>query len=223
MPVPRFRAIIFDFDGVIIDSLEAHLAAWDAATVQVFGKKIVNLQQLSGYGTKSIAGILANRFGQPAMSKTLTKIKHDILMTKIDQIALFKGAYQVISRLYQQKYPFAIGSNSPWAFISSTLDHHGLSVPVIVGGDQVPRGKPHPDIFVECALKLDIKSSDRSGIGVFEDSLHGLRAAIAAGMIPIGVTSNHSSDELKKAGAIDTFNHVADALNDRWFTDVNLN
>jgi beta-phosphoglucomutase len=96
--------------------------------------------------------------------------------------------------------------------VRGTLAALGLAVPEVVCGDEVARGKPHPAIYWELANRLDVAPAERARVLVFEDSEPGLKAARAAGMIPVGITSEADDATLRGFGAVATFATLADAL-----------
>jgi HAD superfamily hydrolase (TIGR01509 family) len=126
----------------------------------------------------------------------------------------------MIAALAARRLPFGIASNSRKAFVAGALASLGVNVPVVTCGDEVRRGKPAPDLFWDCANRLGVAVHDRPRTVVFEDSPHGLKAAVAAGMLPIGVTSAVPADELLAAGAVAICMDLGDALNLGWLDQL---
>lgn len=217
----RVEAVIFDFDGVVVDSLSAHLSAWDAAAHVLFQQVIPEelRRTLPGRSTHAIAAMVAAHFGKPALSSVLADKKRAVLTEHKPEILLLPGAREVMEHLTKTKVPFGIASNAPRAFVHTTVATHQLKVPVALGVEDVARPKPAPDLFLSCANRLGIGHTRHSSVVVFEDSLHGLNAARDAGMYPVGLTTQHSPDELTGAGAKTTFANLLEALNTGFFVE----
>jgi HAD superfamily hydrolase (TIGR01509 family) len=194
-------AVIFDFDGVIVDSLSLHLDAWRQAYQMTFDLPLDDVEGLAGRSTEKIARILAERCHQPHRSTELATSKKQILKVMKTAIPLIAGARRAMDILSRQSVPYGIASNAPRDFIFSTLNAHNLSVPIVLGVDDVKSPKPAPDIFLLCAKRLGISVTDHQNVFVFEDSTHGIEAAVKAGMIPIGVATQHSDAMLISSGA----------------------
>ena len=207
----RPAGLIFDFDGVLADSLEAHLQAWSMAASSVFNIAPPDLRSLSGHSTRTIAHILSKQMGDMSLATVVAKTKESLLLTGSVKVNLYPGVIPLMRRLTAENTAFGIASNSQRAFISRVLEQHDLEIPVLVSSDDVSRLKPQPDIFWECSNRLKISPPKRHLIHVFEDSPHGIIAARKAGMIPIGITTTVSQEKLIQAGAIATATSVAHA------------
>lgn len=212
--------IIFDFDGVVVDSLTVHLEAWKSAYVHLFKDPLENTEGLVGRSTLAIAELLTTRANQPHMKLELAELKRSILRESQTSILPIPGALESFEWLAQERIPFGIASNAPRAFIIQTLDQLNVRVDHIFGIDDVPRPKPEPDGFMLCARSIGISFLDHSRTIVFEDSVHGLKAAVTAGMHPIGVTTQNSDAELKAGGALKTCRDIAHAFANGWFNDI---
>src|SRR5690606_33624540 len=96
-------------------------------------------------------------------------------------------------------------SNSKRPFVEKILNDHKLTPQVLVTAEDVIRPKPAPDLFWHCANLLGIPPQNRASIFVFEDTKHGIAAAIAAGMHPIGIATDIDKEHLLRAGAEHAF------------------
>jgi beta-phosphoglucomutase len=209
--------VIFDFDGVVVDSLSVHLEAWRISYQTLYGSPLIDTTGLPGRSTVAIADILSSRAGRPETKIKLADIKREILRQNRNQIKLLPGAAEAFDYLQRKNRPFGIASNAPRAFIASTLESHGISVDHFFGVDDVTRPKPEPDVFLKCAQALGISVTRHCDILVFEDSPHGLRAAIKAGMFGVGVLTQNNASEMFAAGAAVTCAHILEALQRGWF------
>lgn len=216
-------AIVFDFDGVIIDSLNLHVLAWQKATQELCNKTF-ELQEIYAQLDKSpelIAKYLAQN-DENIAQKIVQRKKNILLDYKNIVMPIFPGVWESFRFLQDHEIPFAIGSNAPKAFITNTLQSLGLEVPVVCGREDVQNAKPDPEIFILCAQKLAINPCDYDKILVFEDSIHGIIAAKRASMIPIGISTRHTIKELKDAGAVIVCAHLRDAYDQKLFENLSL-
>ncbi len=206
----QVAGFIFDFDGVVADSLSAHLRAWDAAMSAIFGQTIQNPARLIGQSTVRIAMILATEAGAPEKAPALVQLKRKSLENDPHKVGLLPGVRELFKAISDHALPWGIASNANRAFIEKTLANHAVHVPLVVAVEDVKNPKPAPDIFLLCAQKLNIGPTRHPQTIVFEDSVHGIHAAVKAGMFPIGVMTQHGSDELTKAGAQKVCRTLAD-------------
>ena len=193
-----------------------HLDAWAQATMQVFGATLHRPKELTGHATRTIAGILSKRFGDQSLAPTLVRVKQHILVENLKDLRLIEGAREFIEEAQKLHLPLGIASNSRRDFVGPALRAVGISVPVVVCGDDVSRPKPRPDIFWECARRIGMIHQKYAEVLVFEDSVHGIKAALAAGMIPIGLTTESPAENLLKAGAHATCSNLREAHQHNW-------
>jgi len=209
-------AVIFDFDGVVVDSLGVHIDAWKISFQALYGQELTDTAGLPGRSTAAIAEILSARIGQPATAYKLADLKRETLKESRLKIELLPGAKEAFDNLSARGIPFGIASNAPKAFIKTTLERLGIQVDHLFGSDDVQNPKPEPDVFFKCAKSLNISVVNHSRIIVFEDSPHGLRAAVKAGMFPIGVLTQNSSEQMISAGARVVCHHLRNAIENGW-------
>lgn len=207
-------AVILDFDGVVVDSLAAHLAAWSEAVQVVFKRPLADPETLARHSTRVIAQILAQRFGDSSLASTLAKVKERLLADGTVPVPILGNALAFLDAARAAGVPLGVASNSRGAYVRALLERHGLAsrLAAVVCGDEVRFPKPHPDIFWECANRMEVAAARRSRILVFEDSLHGIDAARAAGMAPVGIASLETEDALRARGAVATFAELGAAV-----------
>ncbi len=194
------RAVIFDMDGVIVDSEPLH------------EKAFLEVVEALGYG-ESHGLIYADYVGRPDRDmwedfiarnnpaqgmEELLSLKHERLAQIIrrDQ-PVFTGLPELLNKL-AGKYALALASGSERCIVEEVLALKGLRsfFPVTVSASEVPRGKPAPDIFLRTAELLGLAPGDCC---VIEDSKPGIAAGIAAGMRVIAITNTHPASELSHA------------------------
>jgi HAD superfamily hydrolase (TIGR01549 family) len=209
-------AVIFDFDGVVVDSLGVHIEAWKISFQALYSQDLTDTTGLPGRSTAAIAEILSARVGQPATANKLADLKRETLKESRLKIELLPGAKEAFDDLSARGIPFGIASNAPKTFIKTTLERLGIHVDHLFGSDDVLNPKPEPDVFFKCAKSLNISVLNHPKIIVFEDSPHGLRAAVKAGMFPIGVLTQNTSEQMLSAGARVVCHDLRHAIENGW-------
>jgi len=180
--------MIFDMDGVLIDSMPMHVLAWERY-LQRLGISVEDLERrMHGKRNSELVRDMIDAdlpedvvFRHGADKEQLFR---DMLLEKELSHAQIPGLLEFLER--HRGEPMAIGSNAEPENIEFVLERFGLRpyFPVAVNGMQVARPKPFPDIYLEAAKRLGVKP--RNCI-VFEDSPTGVEAGRAAGMRVVGV------------------------------------
>lgn len=202
VPLPPYAAVIFDFDGVIVDSTPLHIRCWEIAHERLYSIPLPDSARMVGKSGSQIARQLAATQGQEANWRQLYHLKSELLYEREGTIPFVPGVRQFILGLQTAGVPYGIGSNARRRFIEQILETAPeLRFQNIVSVDDVKRPKPHPDVFENCALLMGIPYEQRREILVFEDSPIGITAAIAGGMTPVGVTTQLNRNVLYNAGA----------------------
>lgn len=211
------KAVCFDFDGVIVDSMPYHLAAWSRAHRVIFGQELAVdvLNTLVGYSTKAIADRLCDRMGKRAARDKLAVQKMKELTASPESLQLFDGFNQLIKDLDAHTIPWAIVSNSPREFVQSILAAHHVQAPLILGLDDVKRPKPAPDPYLQALRHMKLEYAEHPQALVFEDSVHGIRAGVAAKATVIGISSSRPQEELLGAGAFACFETLLEFFDSR--------
>ena len=207
--------VIFDFDGVIVDSHPLHMAAWKAFLLSK--NKPVTDSDLSFVreGAKR-EEILRHFLGElsPEQLKSHGAEKDKLFQVRARELQLVYGFADFLDDLESAGLPCAVATSGSRARVEHALAAFELRnrFRAIVTGDEVDRGKPDPALFLLAAQALQI---ERSRILVFEDAVAGVLAAKAAGMKCVGITADGRESLLKQAGADLVMRDFADAnLND---------
>ncbi len=198
---PRLLAI-FDHDGVLVDSLEAHQAAWVELGERT-GWPITPefVRETFGMANPSIFRKLAGESITTADIARYTDLKEacyrDLARGKI---ALMDGVRNLLDRLTAAGFLLAVGTSGILANLQLTIDETGLNerFAAISSFEDFTHGKPDPEVFLVAASKAGVEP--RHAV-VFEDAVYGIQAAKAAGMRAIGVTTTSPAVNLYKAGA----------------------
>jgi HAD superfamily hydrolase (TIGR01509 family) len=187
MPRP-IRAVIFDMDGVLADS-EPSWNEIDAALLAEHGVAYRGEYHREVLGVSYPVAIEFYRktFGVTAPLDELMRRRAEIATEFFAKhIGLFPSTMSVLEELRQMNLRLGVGTSSVSTSARPFLDRHQLTAffEVIVTGDEVAHGKPHPDIYLRAAEKLRVPPEDCL---VIEDALSGIAAAKAANMRVVAI------------------------------------
>lgn len=180
--------MIFDMDGVLIDSMPLHTLAWERY-LQGLGITVPDLERRM-HGKRN-SELVRDMIGVDLPEDVVfrhgaekERMFREMLLEKELLHAQIPGLIEFLER--HRGTPMAVGSNAEPENIDFVLDRLGLRrfFPVTVNGMQVERPKPFPDIYLEAARQLGVTPANCI---VFEDSPTGARAGVAAGMRVVGV------------------------------------
>jgi HAD superfamily hydrolase (TIGR01509 family) len=196
------RAVVFDMDGVLIDSGAHHRDAWRLLLEDLGLTAAPDFWRLTiGRPAEEAVGLLLGRPVGAAEAVRLARRKRDHY-TRLAAHGMLPipGAPAFVAALARQGVPRAVATSASRRDVDALLAEVGVRrhFEVIVTADDVRWGKPDPEVYVRAAEGLGLPPS---GCVVFEDSVVGVHAARAAGMRVIGVTTAHGADELRAAGA----------------------
>ncbi len=206
------KGILFDFDGVVVDSFESHYSAWSSAFKELFNKEIAPYPKSHvGESPKKIAKYFCSVIGESNRSEELflLKDKHLDLYFKTPQ--LLPGVTEITSFLINKKIPYGVASNATKLFLKNSIERLKLNFTTVFGLEDYIKPKPAPEAYITLAKALSFTEKEFESIWVFEDSLTGTTAAKLAGMIPIGILAKNSEDEMRKAGSVMVFSSLLEA------------
>jgi HAD superfamily hydrolase (TIGR01509 family) len=201
------KAVIFDMDGVLIDSEPFHLVVNE----KIFANLGINLSEDEYHGFigtthKDMWSTIKKRYNLPQSVPELVnmQVSGNIDYIKNEEIEpiKIKGVTDLLSKIARENIKIGIASSSPTEVIKLVINKLGISdyFSAIVGGEEIKKGKPSPDIFLKAAKRLKSKPFDCI---VIEDSKNGVLAAKAAGMKCIGFKNpNSGNQDLRKADLI---------------------
>jgi len=192
----RWRAIIFDMDGLVLDSEPTYVKAWQAAADELgFAMPTEFWDGLSGCSGMTVTRRLQEQSGIRFNLEKFQQLSSVYWLAHVQHhgIAVKPGFFAVLDVLTEYGLPFCLATNSPLAAAQQCLAWAGLSdvFSYIVAGDMVAAAKPAPDIFLRAAAELAQPVEDCL---VLEDSPTGVRAALAAGTPCVFVPSFHPAD-----------------------------
>jgi beta-phosphoglucomutase len=207
------RAVVFDMDGVLVDSGAHHRDAWRATFRDLGVTPPPEFWRITiGRPADEAMALLVDGVDR-AEARRLAEMKrqHYTRLARRGTVAV-AGVPAFVDALARAAVPRAVATSATRRDLERVLVELGLRsrFDVVVTADDVHWGKPHPEVYLKAAAGLGV---DPGACVVFEDAVVGVQAARAAGMRVIGVTSAHTADELVRAGAERA---VADFEDVRW-------
>lgn len=208
-------AVLFDFDGVVVDSFQSHYGAWKKAFHQIFDIEIAPFphKELSGKAPSLIAEYFCKKIGQPEKSKDFLNLKNKLLSSSPTPPDLLPGVREIQEFLTQKNIPHGIASNASKSFLKVSLAQLKLGFKTYFGFEDFENPKPHPEAYIMLAKHLNIPEKKFFNTWVFEDSITGTTAAKEAGMIPIGILTMNTEEQMKAAGSQLFFPTLLEAYN----------
>ena len=199
------KAVIFDMDGVIIDSEPIHFEV-DMQTMREFGVNISKdeLNKYVGTTNEYMLNDLINKYKMQKSIKEILEYKMELTIRRIKEtkINAISGIPELLISLKHNNIKTAIGSSSPKELIITVIEKFQLGkyFDCIVSGDEVKEGKPKPDIYLEVSKRIGVNPEECI---VIEDSRNGVLAAKNAGMKCFGFRNvNSGNQDLSKADII---------------------
>jgi len=205
------KAVIFDLDGVIVESEDAHIES-ERQTFQKHNVKI-SAEELHTYTGTTAKAMFTDLIAKYKLNTTFQEInsqKEEILLKLLDQDANpTKGVLRLIQELKRKKIKLAVGSSSTRKLVDFILNKLNLTYTFdqVITAEDINLSKPDPEIFLKAAAELGVNSRQCL---VIEDSKLGVEAAKSAGMKCAGYRNPHSGNQdLSKADCvIDDFSKV---------------
>ena len=196
------HGVIFDMDGVLVDSGPAHHQSWqllarrnglgmsDAAFAETFG--MTSREIIRKFWGAQVADAEARRIDDEKEA-----LYRDLIR---GHVPLSPGARETLAALAQAGLVLAVGTSGPPENLELVLRETGLAgyFAATVTGFDVQRGKPAPDVFLLAAARAGLQPVD---CVVVEDAPVGIQAAVAGGMQAIGYAGTHAAERLTEAGA----------------------
>ena len=205
----RYRAVVFDMDGLLLDTE----VLWQRAEEELFaahGGVFSREDKLRVIGTsfEFTARYFAQRLGQPPergaqLVDEMIEAMHAALQR---DVAGRPGALELVARL-RGRVPLGLASNSPRRLVDAALLTAGLTdaFDAIVTSDDVARSKPAPDIYLEACRRLGVSPAETLAL---EDSSSGVAAAKAAGLACIAVPQYAETDVTAADRVIDSLEEL---------------
>jgi len=204
------KAIVFDLDGLMVDSEPLARRAWELV-LEDYDRILDEELYLKMIGLRledssRLVGETLNIKVDPADLARKEEAKFEVIMT--EGLPKMPGLDELISRIEEQAIPWAVATSSRLAYARTVLDSIGMldKCREIASGEEVTRGKPHPDVYLLASSRLGIRPEECMAL---EDSAPGCQSARAAGMLTIAVPDTlHNVDNFTYA------NHVYGSLSE---------
>lgn len=207
------QALIFDLDGTLVDTVYAHIFAWQKALAEagmaIEGWRIHRKIGMSGGLFTRAVGRELGREISPEEEDALQKRHGEIFIQLLPERRPLPGAIELIQFLYTNNILFGIATSGRRPEINGSLDILGIRPgTIVVERGDVLRAKPEPDLFLACQQRMGISPDNCYVVG---DAVWDLLAARRAGMLSIGLLSGgYGEDELSKAGAFRVYRDTAE-------------
>ena len=202
----RIKALIFDFDGLILDTETPDVRAWESIyaeygfpfPIEAWGQIVGGLGAAQFDAGMHLQSLLGRALDQQSLQAQQNEISHSL----VAQEQILPGVLDYLQEARRLRLKLAIASSSPHIWVETharRLDILGYFDAVICAEDVAPgRTKPNPDLFLSALKQLEV---EKEAAVVFEDSPNGIRAARAAGIfvvaVPNPVTSLLAVDNAK--------------------------
>jgi HAD superfamily hydrolase (TIGR01549 family) len=207
------QAMIFDLDGTLIDTVYAHVFAWQQALAElgmaIDGWKIHRRIGMSG---GLFARAVARELGRDLTETETSALEQrhaEVFRRILPDRRPLPGAVDLLALLASQGVPHGIATSGRRPEIDASLAALGVGSDVpVVGRNDVRRAKPEPDLFLACAERLGADPVDCYVVG---DAVWDMLAARRARMLGVGVlTGGYGEDELTRASAFRVYRDAAD-------------
>jgi HAD superfamily hydrolase (TIGR01509 family) len=191
MPPPLPDAVVFDNDGLLLDTE----SVWTRAEQDLFERRGTEFtpadkRELVGTSAAIAGGVLERRLGEPGRAEALIEELNELVVIELEHgVEAMIGARELLERLRQRGTPIGLVSNSPRRFVDRSIELAGFHelFDVVVSAHEVPAPKPAPDSYLEACRQLGVEPGP--SVIALEDSPTGVAAARAAGLTVIGIPS----------------------------------
>ena len=212
----QVKIVIFDFDGVILDSENSHFIAFNEG-LKILNINISEKEYYSKYISYDDRGVITNVISDRKISASngeidmIIKNKNEYFESRlIDNSKLFPGVKELIIKL-SKNFILSIGSGANRSEIIRTLKNNNIynCFDTVISADEVNNPKPNPETYNRVLDSLN-SEFNIDEIVVIEDSPGGIQSAKSAGLKCIGITNTFDIEALQKADII--FNNYEDIL-----------
>jgi HAD superfamily hydrolase (TIGR01509 family) len=209
MPPPLPAAVVFDNDGLLLDTE----SVWTRAEEDLFELRGTEFtpadkRELVGTSAEIAGGILERRLGEPGRAAELIEELNELVVAELEHgVEAMIGARELLERLRERGTPIGLVSNSPLRFVQRSIEIVGFEglFDVVLSAHEVAAPKPAPDPYLEACRRLGVEPGP--SVVALEDSPTGVAAARAAGLTVIGVPSIEGI-------ALEEAHHLAESLLD---------
>jgi len=207
------QALIFDLDGTLVDTVYAHVFAWQCALAEAaLPVDAWRIHGRIGMSGGLFARAVAREVGRPLGADEAERVQQrhgELFRELLPERRPLPGAVELLRELRESEISHGIATSGRRPEIDGSLAALGMPAEaVVVERGDVVRAKPEPDLFVTCAQRLGVDVSECYVVG---DAVWDLLAARRAGMLSVGLLSGgYGEDELTRAGAFRVYRDAAD-------------
>jgi len=179
---PETKALIFDLDGTLINSMPAHKLAWqEICSRKGFDFTDEIFYRYAGVPSERILQLLNEQYGTSFDPESDSHLKEEAYKKRVDMVKPIPEIVAIADK-YHKLWPMSVGTGGPGKASREILSITGLDqyFDILVSKDDVVNGKPAPDTFLKCAELMQV---DPAHCQVFEDGDPGMEAAEKAGMM----------------------------------------
>lgn len=192
----EIKGIIFDMDGVLVDSERVSYKFWTKAFEKYgYDYSMEVHYNLLGRNTSSIRNVLGNIFGEELPLDDIYKYKTEEMLKYLEDIGVpaKTGVFEILEFLKSNGYKIALATSTNRDKAIQRLERAGISVQfdAMICGDEVENSKPNPEIFLKAAKKLNLNPKECM---VIEDSPAGVEAGYQGGMKVINIPDMKEPD-----------------------------
>ena len=199
----RLEAVLFDMEGVIIDSEPL----WSKAEQQLLARRNLRYSPqlkaaMMGLDSSEAVGFLIKHYNLQESVGDVVEERNQLIAELFRQfLRPMPHALQLVRSVRAAEIKTALASSSPKELVDLALSRLNITglFDLILGGDQVVRGKPAPDIYLTAARELGVSQENCL---VIEDAPHGVAAAKAAGMCCLAISTSANESELAAADRV---------------------
>jgi len=207
------HALIFDLDGTLVDTVYAHVFAWQRALAEA-GMPIEGwrIHRRIGMSGGLFTRAVARELGRPMTEAEVENVQRrhgELYRELLPERRPLPGAVDLLRHLREGGVPHGIATSGRRPEINASLEALGVGEGVVVveRGD-VMRAKPEPDLFLACQQRMGVEVRDVTVVG---DAVWDLLAARRAGMLSVGLlTGGYGEEELARAGAFRVYRDPAE-------------
>ena len=201
--IPRLSNILFDMDGVLINSEPLHEFSFLELSGQ-FGRRFENeseLQQFKGLPEVSIVKLFREIFPTLTLeSQEITRLRLELLQANFQVVEMIEGALDFLKRCKRAGFRLGLTTSAAPAIQQLAFEKFSLAkyFDAVITGDDITRGKPDPEPYLLTAARL---GQPASACMVIEDAVSGVISGKAAGCFVVGMTTSFPAGDLAAAGA----------------------
>ena len=201
--IPRISCILFDMDGVLINSEPLHEFTLLELSSQ-FGRRFESefeLQQFKGLPEVSIASLFKKIYPNVTLTAgEITRLRLEQLLENFHVVQMIEGSLELVKRCKTAGYQLGLTTSAARAVQQLAFEKFGLSeyFDAVVTGEDIKRGKPDPEPYLLTAAKF---SQPATSCMVVEDAVSGVLSGKGAGCFVVGITTSFEAEDLTNAGA----------------------